>query len=793
MENSEIEDVPSAKRAADSMPAPISESDVLVTTEEISHISLSEKSPESSNNVDAKIKYTLDLDDTKTGDQLTIGEENPLFDLAIFNGDFKLDEENHQSESSRSPTIFEVIVEAQGYVEPFENSKEETLQKINGTQDSDADKSKIERPNSQTVELPVTKAHGKDLVKITKINETRIHSHSQSLIKIRNVLTPSTSSNQLNSQTLDGRVVIIQKPYWVLIHHEKELHEKHTQLTEQSECTEADKEKAEHLKALLDFIKPQSMKLLQPILPLLKNKVPTVSFDGLRYLLKPGTLAYYKFDNEWIGCIILRVNPEAKRKSSKIANWSVSVWYLEWSYHAYRIETKFDIESFEGKRDITSLKVIPREYWDANDNNARRKKFEDRGLKKMTLLKSGHKQMDYKGKTAEEEERQYHGRIIVDDLQGLAMKADTVSKWTSRPDGLTDDKWMGREDDSSDNDEDDEDGDIERTRTSKLAKLEELGELKSIELDKLSKEQLFLMLPSIPCYALDIKSWCTGHVERMHEIDPITNPPKPVMKEGFHEIIQALFASQHTGKPSGPPGVGKTYSVECVAISTGRPLLALTIADIGTKEDMIETELSSLFYLAERWKAVLLIDEADIFLERRKHTDLALMELSRMEYFQGLLFLTTNRVGQIDEAFTSRVDVVIEYPPLDDESRRQIWDGLFEKMYNETDGKIKLSLDTKKYVKQDAERLGIGLNGREIRNALQTAISLADFEAKGERGHKESDPINVEKGHFERVFELSKSFRSYLNSIKRDTPESRAQNYYGRNDSYQGSSDDRTR
>ncbi|TGO81532.1 hypothetical protein BPOR_1117g00040 [Botrytis porri] len=248
----------------------------------------------------------------------------------------------------------------------------------------------------------------------------------------------------------------------------------------------------------------------------------------------------------------------------------------------------------------------------------------------------------------------------------------------------------------------------------------------------------------------------------------------------------------------GPPGVGKTYSVECVAISTGRPLLALTIADIGTKEDMIETELSSWFYLAERWKAVLLIDEADIFLERRKHTDLARNGivsafLRKMEYFQGLLFLTTNRVGQIDEAFTSRVHVVIEYPPLDDESRRQIWDGLFEKMYNETDGKIKLSLDTKKCVKQDAERLGIGLNKREIRNALQTAISLADFEAKGERGYKESDPINVEKGHFERVFELSKSFRSYLNSIKRDTPESRAQNYYGRNDSYRGTMDERAR
>ncbi|KAF7951958.1 hypothetical protein EAE96_007255 [Botrytis aclada] len=187
---------------------------------------------------------------------------------------------------------------------------------------------------------------------------------------------------------------------------------------------------------------------------------------------------------------------------------------------------------------------------------------------------------------------------------------------------------MGREDDSDD-DEDDEDGDVGRTRTSKLAELEEFGELKSIELDKLSKEQLFLMLPSIPCYALNIKSWCTGHVERMHKIEPITNPPKPVMKDSFHEIIQALSASQHTGKAQwyadSTKGKGRGVIIllhECVAISTGRPLLALTIADIGTKEDMIETVLSSWFYLAERWKAVLLIDEADIFLERRKHTDL---------------------------------------------------------------------------------------------------------------------------------------------------------------------------
>lgn len=58
-------------------------------------------------------------------------------------------------------------------------------------------------------------------------------------------------------------------------------------------------------------------------------------------------------------------------------------------------------------------------------------------------------------------------------------------------------------------------------------------------------------------------------------------------------------------------------------MNTGRPLISLTIADLGTKEDSIETQLTSWFALAQRWRAILLLDEADIFLERREHKDIA--------------------------------------------------------------------------------------------------------------------------------------------------------------------------
>lgn len=62
---------------------------------------------------------------------------------------------------------------------------------------------------------------------------------------------------------------------------------------------------------------------------------------------------------------------------------------------------------------------------------------------------------------------------------------------------------------------------------------------------------------------------------------------------------------------------------EAIAEWLHRPLLALTVADIGTRETKIEAELLKWFELAESWNAVLLVDEADIFLEQRKNRDLA--------------------------------------------------------------------------------------------------------------------------------------------------------------------------
>lgn len=95
-----------------------------------------------------------------------------------------------------------------------------------------------------------------------------------------------------------------------------------------------------------------------------------------------------------------------------------------------------------------------------------------------------------------------------------------------------------------------------------------------------------------------------------------------------------------------------------------------------------------------------------------------------MEYFQGILFLTTNRVGHFDEAFMSRIHVSIGYEPLDDDARGTIWDNLFRKLKEDHKNggpEIRYEYDAKQFVKKDPAVKQLKWNGREIRNGTFTS------------------------------------------------------------------------
>lgn len=64
----------------------------------------------------------------------------------------------------------------------------------------------------------------------------------------------------------------------------------------------------------------------------------------------------------------------------------------------------------------------------------------------------------------------------------------------------------------------------------------------------------------------------------------------------------------------GPPGTGKTLTAEGIAELLKRPLYMVSTGELGTRPDQLETELNKILDVAHSWGAVLLLDEADVFL-----------------------------------------------------------------------------------------------------------------------------------------------------------------------------------
>jgi ATPase family associated with various cellular activities (AAA) len=128
---------------------------------------------------------------------------------------------------------------------------------------------------------------------------------------------------------------------------------------------------------------------------------------------------------------------------------------------------------------------------------------------------------------------------------------------------------------------------------------------------------------------------------------------------------------------AGPPGVGKTLTAEVYAEIIQRPLYRVHSGQLGLSVASMESALKEALMRAQRWGAVMLIDEADVYIKRRDD-DITMnavvgVFLRVLEYFNGLLFLTTNRIDDIDEAIVSRCIALIKFHPPNDEARRKIW------------------------------------------------------------------------------------------------------------------------
>ncbi|CZR59013.1 uncharacterized protein PAC_08905 [Phialocephala subalpina] len=175
----------------------------------------------------------------------------------------------------------------------------------------------------------------------------------------------------------------------------------------------------------------------------------------------------------------------------------------------------------------------------------------------------------------------------------------------------------------------------------------------------------------------------------------------------------------------GPPGTGKTFAAESIAELVRRPLLSLSIGDLIADSKHLEERLDSLFDVCKEWKAILLLDEADVVLEARSIEDvrrngIVSVFLRKLDYFEGIMFLTTNRIGTIDPAFMPRIQISILMDKLSVNQRRAVWGNFLQ------DGRLGLTEERKEQLEDVVQKMSkLDLNGRQIRNTFNIAQSFS--------------------------------------------------------------------
>ena len=322
-----------------------------------------------------------------------------------------------------------------------------------------------------------------------------------------------------------------------------------------------------------------------------------------------------------------------------------------------------------------------------------------------------------------------------------------------------------------------------------------------------TEEELLIASPVVLGFAFSEKLWLEFSLAGVRDIEWNEGAFESlVLPANQKSIVKALVESHkfHAAKTiddvvqgkgkglvavlHGPPGTGKTLTAEGIAELLKCPLYMVSAGELGTDPARLEHELQKILDIAHSWGAVLLLDEADVFLEKREVHDIhrnALVSifLRLLEYFQGILFLTTNRVETFDDAFQSRIHIALRYGELTAKAKKSVWKMFLDKVgvmevaeaeaeasrtskasgasqaskeaneaSDEKKPALKLTPTSTIWTEDDYDRLARNnLNGRQIKNAVRTAQALAV---------NEKQKLSME--HIRRVLEVAQSFEQDL-------------------------------
>ncbi|MBI9043747.1 MAG: ATP-binding protein [Anaerolineaceae bacterium] len=180
--------------------------------------------------------------------------------------------------------------------------------------------------------------------------------------------------------------------------------------------------------------------------------------------------------------------------------------------------------------------------------------------------------------------------------------------------------------------------------------------------------------------------------------------------------VSALF--------TGPPGTGKTLAAQIIANELGIDLYRIDLSTMVSKYiGETEKNLERIFREAQSSNAILFFDEADSLFGKRSevkdaHDRYANIEvgylLQRMESYDGVAILATNLSANMDEAFTRRLQFIVDFPFPDEEYRKRIWEVLIPTNLP-TEGDFDLDLMSKRFK----------VAGGSIRNIIVSAAFVA--------------------------------------------------------------------
>lgn len=518
--------------------------------------------------------------------------------------------------------------------------------------------------------------------------------------------------------------------------------------------------KAAHLKVMVKYLDTDFAETKRTLYPLLESNM--ITFDYVWALFKPNTIAYTSTYGDQDEPRAFKIEYAQRETSFMRGEWyAIEGRYLEYDGKSFGLGSMdVTVDAFKGTRKITSLACYPLKYHREADEL--RAKLLERGKKFVSLRGMNyrfHHGMAFVKRKRAVVKVNINGRVMLDpvifrrinpnyQISTLSPKDDDLESDESDDDSIG--GGCGCLEDNQDQDADvpkykykvveDEDCKprvvaVEVDENGNVIQKEKMDQVQNDSDRAFTEEELIISCPVTLGFAFSEKLWLEFCISGISDIQWNEKAfDSLVLPENQKSIVKALVSShtfndaqsiddviQGKGKGlvsvlHGPPGTGKTLTAEGIAELLKRPLYMVSVGELGMDSRTLETELNKILDIAHSWGAVLLLDEADIFLEKRTIQDIhrnALVSifLRLLEYFQGILFLTTNRVETFDDAFQSRIHVALRYGDLTPKAKRSVWKMFLEKVQEKQEQRLQMA----QFSEKDFDALARhNLNGRQV-------------------------------------------------------------------------------